>query len=267
MKRVLSVNSVCLVGLGALVMTCTLPTLALAQFGELIKQIPRSANAVVLLNMEKAKQSPMGVREGWTKKVEKAFEAGLYPVPPQAKRFVLASQIDLEFMEPVWSAAIIDLAGNWSMEQIAKRHGGTLDTLSNLSAVALPNDSYAVQFAPQVLGAMSPATAATVQPSGSKKVRARSWPPRQRRAGTWISSGILSWASAGRASQRPVSAVRKASFSATASMLEAAYGRSLTYSASSPSPGRFRPASPRTRATGSTSSSSAAVQRSGVASG
>ena len=43
-------------------------------------------------------------------------------------------------------------------------------------------------------------------------------------------------ASSGRASQRPVSAVRKASLIATASRLEAAYGRSLTYWASSPPP-------------------------------
>ena len=73
-------------------------------------------------------------------------------------------------------------------------------------------------------------------------------------------------ARSGRASQRPVSAVRKASLIATASMLEAAYGRSLTYWASSPS--LFLCSwCPRTRAIGSTSSSSAAVHRSGVASG
>ena len=76
MKRVLSIDSVRLVGLAALVLTWTLPTLALAQFGELIKKLPRSANAIVLLNMEKAKESPMGVKQrggpgasggrGWT---------------------------------------------------------------------------------------------------------------------------------------------------------------------------------------------------------
>ncbi len=77
-------------------------------------------------------------------------------------------------------------------------------------------------------------------------------------------SGMLLLASSGLASQRPVSAVRKASLRATASMLEAAYGRSLTYWASSPS---LVFVLPRTRAMGSTSSSSAAVQRPAVASG
>ena len=83
-----------------------------------------------------------------------------------------------------------------------------------------------------------------------------------------MASGMRLSASSGCASQRPVSAVRNASFSATASMLEAAYGRSLTYWASSPSLGLLvRQAGPRTRAIGSTSSSRAAVQRSAVASG
>ena len=84
-----------------------------------------------------------------------------------------------------------------------------------------------------------------------------------------MASGMGAAASSGRASQRPVSAVLKASLIATASMLEAAYGRSLTYRASSASMcAPVRPAVfPRTSATGSISSSSAAVHRSGVASG
>jgi hypothetical protein len=145
-----------------LVLTWTLPTLALAQFGELTKHLPRSANAIVLLNMEKAKQSPMGVREGWAKKIEKSFESGLIRVPPQATRVVLASQIDLEFMEPVWSAAVVELAGDLSLEHIAKLRGGTLDKLGDLPAAALPNDTYVVQFAPKRLGAMAPGSRQSV---------------------------------------------------------------------------------------------------------
>jgi len=126
------------------------------EFQELVNQIPRSANAVVLLNMEKAKKSPMGVKERWAKNIEKAFDSGLIRVPPQAARFVLASQIDLEFMEPLWSAVVVDLAGELSLEQIAKRRGGTLDKLGNLPAAVLPNDTYVVQFGPKVLGAIAP---------------------------------------------------------------------------------------------------------------
>jgi hypothetical protein len=73
-------------------------------------------------------------------------------------------------------------------------------------------------------------------------------------------------ASSGRASQRPFIAVRKSLPSATASRLDAAYGRSLTY-CPSVKPSAERPLAERTSAIGSTSSNTAAVQRSAVASG
>jgi hypothetical protein len=53
-------------------------------------------------------------------------------------------------------------------------------------------------------------------------------PPEHANAGARISRGIGAAASSGRESQRPVSAVRKTSFNAIASMLDAAYGRSFT---------------------------------------
>ena len=126
------------------------------RFQEMVKQLPRSANAVVLLNMEKAKQSPMGVREGWSANIEKAFEAGLVRVPPQATRFVLAAELDFEFMEPVWEAALMDSDTDISMEQIAKNRGGVVDTIEGLPAVVLPNDTYVLQLGPRTLGAMGP---------------------------------------------------------------------------------------------------------------
>jgi hypothetical protein len=137
-------------------LTWALPKTAVAQFGDLTKQVPRSANAIVLLNMEKAKQSPMGTKEGWDKRVESAFEAGISRVPPQATRFVLAAQIDFEFMQPIWEAGVFDLAEEVSVDKIAANRGGVLDTIDGLPAVALPNDTYVVQFGPKRLGAMGP---------------------------------------------------------------------------------------------------------------
>jgi hypothetical protein len=127
------------------------------EFQDLVNKIPRSANAVVILNMEKAKSSPMGVKEDWNSKVEQAFESGLTRVPPQAKRFVLASQIDFEFMQPMWEAAVIDLEQDLSSSAIEKARHGTLDTIEGLPAVCRPNDTYILKFAPRLVGAMGPA--------------------------------------------------------------------------------------------------------------
>ncbi len=130
---------------------------ATAQFRELLSKAPKSANAVVLLNVAKAVDSPMGIREGWKKKIEKSFQAGLVRVPPQATNYVVASQLDLEFLEPIWSAAIMDLSEAVSLPKIAERRHGTVDSMDGIGAVALPNDTYLVRFALTTIGVMQPA--------------------------------------------------------------------------------------------------------------
>ena len=132
------------------------------EFQDLVNQVPRSANAIVLLNMDKAKNSPLGQKEDWAAKVEKAFEAGLMRVPPQAKRFVLASQIDFEFMEPMWDAAVLELDRDLTIKQIEKLRNGTLDTVEGLPAIERANDTYILKLAPRRIAAMSPANRQTV---------------------------------------------------------------------------------------------------------
>lgn len=128
-----------------------------AQFRDLVAKLPKSANSILLLNVTKAVNSPMGVREGWKKRIEKSFDAGLIRVPPQATNYVIASQLDLEFMEPIWTAAVMDASEAVSVGKIAERRRGTVDSIDGLAAAALPNDTYVVRFALTTLGAMQPA--------------------------------------------------------------------------------------------------------------
>jgi hypothetical protein len=158
------------------VLLAALPSAGFAQFQELVGQIPRSANAVVILNMEKVKQSPMGQREGWAAKVEKAFEAGVARVPPRATRCVLASQIDFEFMQPIWEAILFDVDDEISMAQIVANRKGTRDTIEKLPAARLPNDTYAVQLGPKTLGVIGPANRQLVT-RWIREVRSPSPPP------------------------------------------------------------------------------------------
>ena len=140
----------------ALVFACG-AGLASAQFREMVDRLPRSANAVVILNVEKAKQSAMGIREGWDKKIETAFQSGLTRVPPKAVRFVLGAEIDFEFMKANWEAAVVEVAQASTLDVVAKAYGGTVETLEGLPALVLPSDAYAVQFGPKTVGAMAPA--------------------------------------------------------------------------------------------------------------
>lgn len=135
-----------------------LPTAsAQTDFQRLLARVPSSANAVVILNVEKAKQSPAGLAEGLAAKLETAFQEGLICVPPSSSRFVLAAEMDLEFMSPIWEAAVMDFAEAPTMSLIAKAYKGQSDTVEGLSAVVLPQDAYVVKLADKTLGAMWPA--------------------------------------------------------------------------------------------------------------
>jgi hypothetical protein len=126
--------------------------------------------------MEKAKNSPLGLKEDWKKNVEKAFEDGVARVPPQATRFVLASQIDFESKEPFWEAAVIDLDRGDSMEQLAKARKGAEEKIEGLPAVRLANGAYVLQLGPKRLAAMGPGDRQTVV-RWVREVRRRSPPP------------------------------------------------------------------------------------------
>ena len=150
--------------------------IAADEFQGLVNRIPRSANAIVLLNLEKAKNSPLGLKEDWKGKIDSAFAAGAARIPPQAARFVIASQIDFEFMEPLWEAAVMDLDQEIPLAPLAKTRGGTLETIEGLPALSLPNDTYLVQFGRKTLGAMAPGNRQAVV-RWIREVRKSSPPP------------------------------------------------------------------------------------------
>jgi len=145
-----------IVGAVALAMLAGVRT-AQAQFRDLVSNLPNGSNAILIFNVEKVLASPMGVKQGWKENLEKAFEAGLIRVPPRAKRFVVASQIDFELMKPTWEAAVADTAQLPSFEKIAKEYMGTLEKIGDMQAMVLPSDAYVVALKPNTLGAMAPA--------------------------------------------------------------------------------------------------------------
>jgi len=126
------------------------------QFELLARRIPRDANALVLFNVEKILQSEIAVKEGWKDKHEAAFDDGLVFLPPAARHFILGSQIDLDFVEPIWEIAVLDFATVPSLKDFATRHGGTSDQLAGFPTVSLPHDAYVVKFDARTVGAMAP---------------------------------------------------------------------------------------------------------------
>jgi hypothetical protein len=130
---------------------------ARAQFAELAKRVPSSANAVALVNVEKLMTSPVAVKEKWQEKRDTAFASGVSFLPPDSKQAILAMQIDLTMWVPLWEAAILELDHEPAMDKVAEMTGGTADTVNGKEAVDLPEDAYVVKFAKSTAAFMAPA--------------------------------------------------------------------------------------------------------------
>ena len=155
LARQITANRMAIISL--LIVLCVEVRWAEAQSRDLLGRLPPSANAVVILNVEKAIKSPLGVQQGWKDRLDKSFAAGLHKVPPKATQYILAADMDFEFMNPVWQVAVVDLSAPPSLDTIAQTYSGERDTIESLQAIVLPNDTTLVQFGPRTLGAMSPA--------------------------------------------------------------------------------------------------------------
>lgn len=144
----------CLI-LALAVATTTSP--ALAQFNNMAAAVPGDANVLMLLSVERILASPIAQREDWAGKFDKAYSAGLTEIPTDSDRVLVASQVDLEYLKPVWEMAVLDLNRTPSLAYIAKQLQGTPDKVDGVGAVALANDTYILQMTPNRLATYSPA--------------------------------------------------------------------------------------------------------------
>ena len=136
--------------------SCCDQIMAQDTFRAMMRRVPSSANAVVLINVAKILQSPVAVKENWKDRQEKAFEAGLSILPPGVSRFVQVSQIDYEFMEPMWETSVMNFYRELDPESFASKHRLHLETIGDMQALALPSDKYVVQLGPQQAAIYAP---------------------------------------------------------------------------------------------------------------
>ena len=128
-----------------------------AQFAGLARRLPDRANTLVLINPETLFKSPLAVKEKWREQHENTFAAGVSVVPPGARQFLMAAQMDFEFMQPLWEVALMSLKYEASLPRLAAERGGQIDNLEGRNAVLMPTDTYVVEFNKQTVGAMRPA--------------------------------------------------------------------------------------------------------------
>jgi len=130
---------------------------AFGQFDDLLRRLPGSANALVLIDVDAFYRSPMALRKGWKENFAKRSNEQPIILPPEAKRFVLASHLDpLNNLHSEWEAAVIDLAEPLSMSLLARAEGGYIDSIGETPVVWTPSHAYLIQMDKRLMGMVYP---------------------------------------------------------------------------------------------------------------
>jgi hypothetical protein len=135
----------------------SLASSASAQFQTLVRHVPEDVNTLALFNVEAMMASPLAQKEQWSEGYQKMYNSGLIMVPPKANQVVIASQMDVELMEPHWHAMVMNVSYEPSMIEVTSRYGGNVDKVDGQEAAVLPNDTYVIKFGKYIVGSMFPA--------------------------------------------------------------------------------------------------------------
>ena len=131
---------------------------AQAQDGDLLKYLPRSANALVVIDAESLLQSELAISQGWTDKQAMTYGQRPLVIPPEAKRVAVAAQLDSSNnLEQTWKLAVVQLKEPFPLNAIARREGGYIDQIADTAAVWTPSNTYFVGLTEDVIGMMFPA--------------------------------------------------------------------------------------------------------------
>ena len=131
---------------------------AWAQFDSLLKNIPSSANSIVVIDVAGVHASPLAKKEGWQKKHESAYVERPIILPPEADKIVIAAQRNPNNNSGQnWELAVMNLKEPFSMSSIARAEGGYVDSINGLQAAWTPSDAYFVNLDSNTMGVMHPA--------------------------------------------------------------------------------------------------------------
>jgi hypothetical protein len=134
------------------------PTIATAQFGGMRARVPADANTLVLINAQKMFGSRIADREGWQARRQAAYESGISALPPNATEVLIAGRHDLHFgHEALWELGMMKFSEDKDVLDVANHYGGTMDNISNHSAVRLPDDHFVLQMGPAFMASYTPA--------------------------------------------------------------------------------------------------------------
>ncbi|MCA9159516.1 MAG: hypothetical protein KDA72_14370 [Planctomycetales bacterium] len=114
--------------------------------------LPESTNAVLAIDVAAILESPLAKSNHWSEPFDPKFAEQLTRLPPDAQRFVLATELGLDHLEPVWEFAALKVNHAVDVETLRADIDGRVDSLAGKRAVRTERESVIVPFRDNRLG-------------------------------------------------------------------------------------------------------------------
>jgi hypothetical protein len=126
----------------------------------LLRRVPKSSNALAVVRLDSLLKSPRGVREAWADNYKLGYLNGAVRIPPVVRTMIMASHYNADDPSASVTIAVALLNKNTrlSMEDIASREGGTIETIANKPVVRTSRGNFVVELDRGLMGAMHPAS-------------------------------------------------------------------------------------------------------------
>lgn len=108
-----------------------------ADLNDLLKQVPSSANSIVLINASAIAANASGESRDQIKEHLEAAKAWPLVSAWKPQQIVIASELDIQHMAPTWGMAAIAFAEKPDIEEIAKKANGIVDHLAGHDVIWL----------------------------------------------------------------------------------------------------------------------------------
>jgi len=126
-------------------------------FRELFERVPRSANAVMAIDVEAVLQTEMAKANGLATKLEAEYSDRATYLPPEAQKIVVASRLSpTSSFEQEWELALMTLSETIPPRFMAKLEGGYVDEIAGTEAVWTPSGAYLVPLSGNRLAVAAP---------------------------------------------------------------------------------------------------------------
>ena len=130
---------------------------ATANYYELLRRVPDSANAIILIDVERMLMSPIAMKEKWRDKANTSERETLH-FPINSVRYMLASKLNaVANFEDLWDVALIESIDPVSLPYLSKMEGGYLESLEGQQVAYSPRNAFFVSLTPKIVGVSFPA--------------------------------------------------------------------------------------------------------------